>query len=167
LTFLRSTEEDQIYKFKAPSGAFSPPDSEEDEETRIEWLETRLKKMDTVLKIMKFYPENQLRKTKVRWGIDILSITRSGFRKNLTMTEELRPDLKAIREELEAEIEARCWEFWPLTIEAELISDQYSVTLTKAGGTPQEVKVSDEFPQDAVPGKVAREMCDALAEKVD
>jgi hypothetical protein len=81
------------------------------------------------------------------------------------MTDGIHPDLKAIREELEEEIEARGWEFWPLTIEAELITDQYSVTLTKAGGTTQEVKVSDEFPQDAVPGKVAREMCDALAEK--
>jgi hypothetical protein len=52
-------------------------------------------------------------------------------------------------------------------IEAELISDQYSVTLTKVGGTLQEVKVSDTFPQDANPGEVARKICDAMAEKVD
>ena len=83
------------------------------------------------------------------------------------MTDGIHPDLKAIREELEEEIEARGWEFWPLTIEAELISDQYSVTLTKAGGTPQEVKVSDTCPEDVNPGKVAREICDAMAEKFD
>ena len=77
------------------------------------------------------------------------------------------PDLKAIREELEEEIEARGWEFWPLVIEAELISDEYSVTLTKAGGTPQEVKASDTFPTDADPGEVAREICDAMAEEVE
>ena len=81
------------------------------------------------------------------------------------MTDGIHPDLKAIREELEAEIEARGWEFWPLTIEAEIIEDQYSVKLTKAGGTPREVKASDTFPQDVNPGKVARDMCDALAEK--
>ena len=80
---------------------------------------------------------------------------------------EVHPFLHQIREELEEEIEARGWEFWPLVIEAELISDQYSVTLTKVGGTLQEVKVSDTFPQDANPGEVARKICDAMAEKVD
>lgn len=83
------------------------------------------------------------------------------------MTDDLHPDLKAIREELEAEIEARGWEFWPLTIKAELIDDEYSVTLTKAGGTPKEIEVSEEFPQDTNPGEVAREMCDALQERAN
>ena len=83
------------------------------------------------------------------------------------MTDGIHPDLKAIREELEEEIEARGWEFWPLVIEAELISDEYSVKLIKSGGTPAEIEVSDTFPQDVNPGKVAREICDAMAEKVD
>jgi hypothetical protein len=83
------------------------------------------------------------------------------------MTDGLHPDLKAIREELEAEIEARGWQFWPLTVEAELISDEYSVTLTKAGGTPQEVKASETFPTDADPAYIAATMCDAMAEEVE
>jgi hypothetical protein len=68
---------------------------------------------------------------------------------------------------MEAEFWARGWQFWPLTIEAEIIDDQYSVKLVKAGGTPQEVKVTDTFPLNVDPKKVAREMCDAMAEKVD
>lgn len=54
------------------------------------------------------------------------------------MTDRLL-DLKVIREELEAEIEAHGWAFWSLTIQAALISDEYNVKLVKAGGTPKEI----------------------------
>jgi len=50
---------------------------------------------------------------------------------------------------------------------ARLVNDQYSVTRTKTGETPQAVKATDTFPRDVDPEKVAREMCDALVEKVD
>jgi hypothetical protein len=43
--------------------------------------------------------------------------------------------------------------FWPLTIEAALISDEYNVKLVKAGGTPKEIQASDTFLQDANPGR--------------
>jgi hypothetical protein len=83
------------------------------------------------------------------------------------MTDEPHPDLQEITSALEDEIHGREWVFWHLEETAEITEDGYTVTLTRNPGAPNEIVVSQEFPEDTPPGTIARMICDAMAEKVD
>lgn len=159
---VKSTKKHDIFEYTAFASPSYPLDSDEAEQTRMEWLERHLR---FISRKYGYSTDNYeiLSRKVVKTGEGLLSDTHNIFYKVRVPNRAL----KKIREELEDEIHSRGWTFWHLEETAEITDDGYTVTLTRNPGAPNEIEVSQEFPEDAPPGTVARRLCDAMAEKVD